>query len=219
MLFCTDNGGEYTSDTFAEYLWNEGIHHHHTHLLRMENLNVYTKPSWTMCVPFNVTQTCHRTCGGKPWRQWATWKTVHPLDLQKTRPLLKCGMANIRMSRICVNLDAKYGYIYLATLTTQKYTTDQWNAFCWDTLTAPRRIDAFTDQVAVSMSHEMSYLLNHKTWGNIHYIPGWQLVRLVRILTTTMKCDAYILLACHKSKRTHPIHQKTHRAGPHAYPS
>ena len=65
------------------------------------------------------------------------------------------------MSHICVNLDAKYGYIYLAI--TQKYTTDQWNAFCWDTLTAPRCIDAFTVQVAISMSHETSYLLNHKT--------------------------------------------------------
>ena len=32
MLFCTDNGGEYTSDTFAEYLCNEGICHQTTAL-------------------------------------------------------------------------------------------------------------------------------------------------------------------------------------------
>ena len=30
MLLCTDNGGEYTSDTFAEYLRNEGICHQTT---------------------------------------------------------------------------------------------------------------------------------------------------------------------------------------------
>ena len=30
MLFRTDNGGEYTSDAFVEYLQNEGIHHQTT---------------------------------------------------------------------------------------------------------------------------------------------------------------------------------------------
>ena len=30
MLFCTDNGGAYTSDAFAEYLQNEGIRHQTT---------------------------------------------------------------------------------------------------------------------------------------------------------------------------------------------
>src|SRR5882724_5847123 len=29
-IFCTDNGGEYTSESFARYLHNEGIHHQTT---------------------------------------------------------------------------------------------------------------------------------------------------------------------------------------------
>ena len=33
----------------------------------------------------------------------------------------------------------------------QRFTTDSWNASCWDTLTALRCIDAFTDKVAVYM--------------------------------------------------------------------
>ena len=51
---------------------------HHTHLQRMENPNIYTGLSWTMHVPFNVTQTYPQIYEGKLWRLWVTYRSIPP---------------------------------------------------------------------------------------------------------------------------------------------
>ena len=76
--------------------------HHHTHLPRMENLNVYTEPSWTVRVPFDVTQTYPQTCGGKPWRQRVTWKTIH--WLQCVSPIWISSKSRTRKFEIATSL-------------------------------------------------------------------------------------------------------------------
>ena len=164
MLFSTDNGGEYTSDAFAEYLQNKGI--------RDQTTAPYTFAKNGQSEHLHRTimnHACAIQCNSNlPPNMWgeavkaASYLKNHtPTRTLEDKTPFEMWYGECPDVSVCVKLDAKCGYIYLAT--TQKSTTDQWNAFCWDTLTAPRHIYVFTDQVAGSMLHKTSYLLNHKT--------------------------------------------------------